>query len=221
MEEETNVDIEGTVTEETTPKTTDEETTEDSGDSTEESQDIDYEKELEALERPTRTELEKAQRALHFNAERLKELGGDPADVLKIKPVAKKEDVPDIDAKFERKFAERDAQALARNEAEFKLIMWYVDNKNLSIDEAHLLANKGRILRAADEAKRGNVQYGQPVNSKKVVVDTTPDRSPEEKAVLQRRGLSFNPKTKTWQGKYSEEYYDKDQRRWVSRKLTR
>lgn len=219
MEDENKVELEEAEAEETTLETQTEET-EDSEEETEETS-IDYKAELERVsqtkEKPT--ELEKAKKALYFNAERLKELGGDPADVLKIKPV-KTEEPDDIDSKLERKFIERDVQALVKNEDEYNLVMHYVD-KGLTVEDAHLLANKGRVLRSVEEAKRGNVRFGTLANEKKPIVQTVPDRSPEEKAVLQRRGLTFNPKTKTYQGKYTEEYYDQNTKSWMSRKLPR
>lgn len=219
MEDENKVEREEAEAEETTPETqeTDEESQEDSEES-----EIDYKAELERVQKPTEkpTELEKAKKALYFNAERLKELGGDPSEIIKPKPVVKTDEVEDIDSKLERKFIERDVQALVKNEDEYNLVMNYVD-KGLSVDDAHLLANKGKVLRSVEEAKRGNVRFGTIANEKKPIVQTVPDRSPEEKAVLQQRKLFFNPKTKTYQGKYTEEYYDQNTKSWISRKLPR
>lgn len=218
---EKNVELEDEAeAEETTLETHEEESEEETQES---SPDIDYKAELERVSKPqqTRTELEKAERALHFNAERFKELGGDPAEVLKIKPVVKKnEDPVDVDSKVERKFLERDVRAVVKNEDEYNLTMHYVD-KGLSVEDAHFLANKGRVLRSVEEAKRGQVRFGTAISEKKPIVQTVPDRSPAEVAVLQRRGLTFNPKTKTYQGKYTEEYYDQTTKSWTSRKLQR
>jgi hypothetical protein len=219
MEDENKEELETEdATEETSPEqqdTSEEEKTE---------EDIDYKKELEVLEtkQPSnRSEAEKASRALHFNAERAKELGLDPAEILGIKPAPKAEEV-DLSSTIDRKFAERDVRALARTDDEFKLIMWYIDNRNLSVEEAHLLANKGRILRAASEGRRANVQFANPSGTERRVTQTTvPTRSPEEQAVLQRRGMQFNPKTKTYQGKYYEEFYNPSTESWESRKLRR
>lgn len=210
------------VPEETTPETivaTPEE-------SEEEPENIDYEAELNRLkekepqkEKPS--ELEKAKKALYFNAERLKELGGDPEEILgKPKKKDVEPDTVDIDAKLERKFIERDVQAITESVAEYNLVMFYVD-KGLSIEDAHLLANKGKIKRAVDEAKRGNVAFGKVDNGTRIVTEIVPQRSATEQALLQRRGLAWNPKTKTWQGKFTEEYYDKETKTWKSRKLKR
>lgn len=182
---------------------------------------IDHKAKLDELERneKPRSEKEKAERALHFNAERLKELGGDPAEVLKLKSESREKE-GDVDSVVDRKFAERDARALARTEDEYKLIMWYVDNKKLSVAQAHLLANEGRVRRSAIEAQRAAVAFGKPpIQGKKITSPAVPNRSPEEVAVLKKRGLTFNPKTKTYQGKFTEEYFDATTKSWQSRKL--
>lgn len=220
MEDINNVEKEEVVVPaETTPEPATPATDNDS----DEPKDIDYEAELaklkekeEVKEKPS--ELEKAKKALYFNAERLKELGGDPEEILG-KP-KKKETTEDIDTKLERKFIERDVKAIVESDAEYNLVMHYVD-KGLSIEDAHMLANKGKIKRAVDEARRGNVVFGKEDNGTRIVTEVVPQRSATEQQLLQRRGLAWNPKTKTWQGKYTEEYYDKDSKTWKSRKLTR
>ena len=217
-----NVDDEEVVTEETTPETT-EETTEESDEESEESTNIDYEAELEkAKEKETSKEKpderEKARKALFFNAERAKELGIDPAEVLGIKPKVEKKGEIDIDTVVDKKFIERDVRSMCGSDAEYNLTMFYV-NKGLSPEDAHLLANKGKIKRAVDEAKRGNVTFGKADNGTRIVTEIVPKKSPEEVNLLARRGLTFNPKTKTYQGKYTEEYYDRDSKSWKSRKL--
>jgi hypothetical protein len=216
MEDENKEELE---TEEATEETSPEQL--DTSEEEETEEDIDYKKELETLEKekpPQRSEADKAKRALHFNAERAKELGLDPAEILGIKP--KVEGEVDIDSQMDRKFAERDARQMATSDDEFKLIMWYMDNRALSLEEAHLLANKGRIKRAISEGKRANVRFANPSGTERRVTQTTvPTRSPEEQAILTRRGMTFNPKTKTYQGKFYEEYWDGSE--WASRKLKR
>jgi hypothetical protein len=185
----------------------------------ESSKHIDFKKELEKVQEQPKSELEKAQRALHFNAERLKELGGDPADVLKLKKDENKDNV-DVSSAIKREFAERDARILAKSDDEYKLIMWYVDNKNVSIEEAHLLANKGRFVRSITEANRARVNYSKPdEGGRKITASEVPARSQEEINLLARRGMMFNSKTKTYQGKFYEEYYDSATKTWLSRKL--
>jgi hypothetical protein len=229
MEDEKKEELEEeTDTEEASPedqKIESEESEEGSEEAKEENKDIDFKKEFEELESKSKpkSELEKAQKALFFNAERLKELGGDPAEVLKIKPQEKQENGDDVKSLVSREFKERDARTLARgNEDLYKVIMWYVDNRKLDVDEAYLLANKGRIMRTVTEAKRAAVDYGKPDSGgRKIEKQTIPDRSPEDKAVLERRGLRFNPKTQSYQGKFTEEYYDTAEGTWKSRKLKR
>lgn len=176
-----------------------------------------YEEQLEKVQKRERSELDKAKRALHFNAERLKELGGDPADVLGVKPQKNN----DVESLLDKKFAERDARQMVKSESEFKLVMWYVENKGLSVEEAHLLANKDRFKRSIDEVKRANVVYSQAEGGKKVTKPKVPERTPEEVRLLASRGLNYNPKTQTYQGKYTEEYYNPETKNWESRKLPR
>ena len=186
-------------------------------------EDVDHAKELERLETltPPKSEREKAEKALHFNAERVKELGGDPATVLNFKPETP-ENANDPTAIIQREFKVRDARMKASSDEEFKHIMWYVDNRGLEVDEAHILANKGKIQRSVIEAKRGAVNFGRPEGGgRKVVSNEVPDRSEEEKRVLQDRGLRFNPKTKTYQGKIYEEYFDAESKSWQSRRIRR
>ena len=218
-EDEETADTE-TEAEETSPETKE---TADESDEEESEKDIDYKGELEKLEKSPekeRSEAEKAARALHFNAQRARELGIDVEEALGIKK--KKDEPDDVDSKLERKFAERDAQALAKTDDELKLIMWYVDNRNLSVDDAYVLANKGKIQRAISEGKRAQVRFaGVTGTERKAEQVSAPERSPEEQAVLQRRGMNFNAKTKTWQGKFYEEYWDGTDKMWKSRKLRR
>lgn len=208
-------DLDTTITPEETPETP--ETPE-----KEEGKDIDFEKELESLEsgdkKPERNELEKAKRSLHFNAERVKELGGDPSEILGKPKTDEKQG--DVDSIIDSKFAERDARARAKSESEFKVIMWYVKNKGLSVDDAHMLANKGKILRSTSEFRRSQVDYSKDAGSgQKILRDEIPARSAQEVALLNRRGMQYDPKTKTYRGKYTEEYFDQTQKKWLTRKI--
>ena len=97
--------------------------------------------------------------------------------------------------------------------------MWRVRNQGLSVEEAHLLANKGRYLKLESELKRADVKIGQGGGAGQKIVDTkAPVRSPEDVALLNRRGLKLNPKTQTYQGKHTEEYWDGE--KWATRKRT-
>ena len=211
-----------TVTEETSPETQTEVVTEGTDEETKETtEDIDFEKELENLEKEEEkpTELQKAERSLHFNAQRVKELGGDPHKIVKPETVETKGGT-DVESVVKQQFAERDARSLAKTDAEYKVIMHYVRNKGLSVSEAHLLANKGRIERFAAEVKRSNVATARSSGpGRKVETVQVPARSPEEIAVLTRRGFKINPKTGTYQAKIYEEYWNGSE--WASRKIKR
>lgn len=221
--------IEDTGTDETSHEDQTEETvTEEKSEETESKEtDIDYKKELDNLEsgQKPRSEIEKAERALHFNAERLKQLGGDPAKVLKFKVEDGSDgaETPDVSDTIQREFATRDVRALSRgNEDMFKLMMWYVDNRKCTPDEAYILANKGRLQRSIIEANRGKVEFGKPDGGgKKIVTEKVPTRSPEEVALLERRGYKFNPKTNTYQANIYEEYFDATDNLWKSRKIAK
>lgn len=179
-----------------------------------------YEKELAKKEgeKKPKDEAEKARRALFFNAKRAEELGVDPAEVLGIKP--KTEEGSDVNLVVKRHFDERDARSLSKSESEFKLIMWYVDNKGLSVEEAHLLANKGKIQRSAIEARRSVVEFGKPsFGGRKNDITDVPEHPGKD--ILERRGYKFNPKTKTYQATLYEEYFDQEEKVWKSRKISR
>lgn len=191
----------------------------------EDAKNIDFQKELDKVQKPEKSELEKAQKALHFNALRLVELGGDPADVLKLKKEDKKpaDDVQSVvQETLQKEMAMRDARALAKNEDHLKLIMHYVENNKLSVQEAYLLSVKGTLMRSIVEAKRANVEYAKPDSGgRKVDTVEVPERSQEETQLLERRGMRFNPKTKTYQGRFYEEYFDSNEKVWKSRKLVK
>ncbi len=222
IEKQEDIDETDTESEDTSTEIADEETEETEEESEESSQDIDYEKELAKVEgdkKPELSEADKAKRALFFNAQRAKELGVDVEEAIGIKKPKEASKEDDVDAKLERKFAERDAQAVAGSEAEFKLIMWYVDNRGLSVDDAYVLANKGKLQRAISEGKRSNVTFAKAGGERKVTKAVVPQRSPEEQQLLLNRGLKYNPKTQTYQGKFTEEYYDPTDKAWKSRNL--
>ena len=193
--------------------------------SEEEPTDIDHKKELEKLnekEPQTKSELEKAERSLHFNAERLKELGGDPADVLKLKPEEPQEAQDDPRLIVKQELAKDRLRSMCSSDDEYRHAEWYVDNKGLSVDEAYLLANRGKIERSVTEAKRANVAFSRGSSGgEKKPQTSVPEMPQDQQQILQRRGYSYNPKTKTWQAKYYEEYYDHTTKSWQSRKLQR
>ena len=183
--------------------------------------DIDYAKKLADVQKTQpRSELEKASYTLKKTAERLTEIGGDPAEVLNIKPpTPEPQDTPDVQSVVKREFAERDARAISRNDDEYALIMWYVDNKGLSVQEAHLLANKERFQRNVTEARRANPSVATPSAGTKVATSAIPMPSQERIALAEGRGLKFNPKTREFVGKHSREYWDPNEKTWKSQLL--
>lgn len=82
-----------------------------------------------------KTELEKAQRSLHFNAERVRELGGDPTAILKPDDVVVEEDDKPVTVgmlrKLQQEGAARSAIQLAeeiQTESERELVKWHLAN---------------------------------------------------------------------------------------------
>lgn len=183
-------------------------------------EDIDYTKELEALEETKKPQFSPQERAtfnLQKAAEKAKELGIDPASTLGIEgsPEAEyvtKKDLALRDAKVE-------ARRLSRSDGEFNLIMWYVENRGFSVDEAHLLANKGKLKRSVEEIARANeARPNQGSGAGERVPQKKETRQPAEtEARLAQRGLKWNPKTGTYQGQFTEEYFDGSS--WKSRKI--
>jgi hypothetical protein len=194
-------------------------------------QDIDFEKELEALEKgepepskkdeeqepPKRkSEEEKAGYTIRETIKRLKKLGKSDAEISKITGIdIKTEDDSDEEEGDEEKGyvtrdeldlrdADREAERLAKSAAEKKVIMWYVRNKRLSVTDAHLLANKGRIRRASEEMQRGNQRAANFSGGgrKKVVGDQIPKFSKQEMDLFKRRNMTWNPKSKRMEGQY-------------------
>ena len=202
-----------------------EKTTEDIEDETIEDKDIDHKKELEKLEEtqpPQRTEVEKAKFTFKKVAERLVELGEDPTDIVKPKEVKKVEtEETDIDSRFAqteaRLEAKMEAKRLAKTEDEAKHIMWYVENKGLSVADAHVLANKGRVMSAIDELKRSNVRVEQGSNSsgRKTVIEKTPELAQAQQQDLLRQGF-IKQKDGSWEGKKMRVVYNPATKGWDS-----
>ena len=162
-------------------------------------------------DKPKRTEKEKAEFALKSVASRVEELGGDPSKLIG----TPKEDTSQFVTK--RDFAKTEAKKVARSPKEFDAIMAWVD-KGLTVEEGHLLANKGRIKSTFAEIERGNVALKEATGAgeKKPVVDSP---APTETQLMQWRTakMVYDSVTKIAKGKHTEEYYDG--KAWVSRKI--
>jgi hypothetical protein len=188
----------------------------------EDSQDIDYSKELETLEeqhKPKRSEKEKAIFTAKNIAKRLKELDVDPSEIFETKKPKKEEpqedkeiSADDIEARIE---ARLEAKRLARSEDEAKLIMWYVENKGLSVSDAHVLANKGRVKTFIEEQKRGNVRTEQGSNASGRKTAIKHELPEAEQRKLIEQGFKKNADG-SFEGKKMKISYDTASRAWKS-----
>jgi len=187
----------------------------------EEEEDIDYSKELKKLneQKPVKSELDKALRSLHFNAERVKELGGDPSSVI-----APKEVKPDS-GEFVTKedMAEQYARTLASNDDELKVVMWQykhgiqrTGNIHEDVDNAHLLANRGKIKRSFEEIKRIEKPGEGGGAGQKISKPEVPELDKTDQLMLTKRGFKFNPQTKEWEAKHNVVRYDPAVKAWIS-----
>lgn len=197
--------------EEEAPEETPEETEEEES----EEQDIDFKKELEDLEGsqpPKRTQREKAIFTAKKIAEELEGMGVDSSEIFgkkttKKEAPAEEEDV--VGTRLNQFEARLEAKQLARSEDEVNVIMWYVVNKGLSVPDAHLLANKGRVQSFLGEQKRSNVRVAQGSNaSGRKPAAKTPELSPAEQADLKRQGF-VKQKDGSWEGKRMRVIFDR------------
>lgn len=210
--------------------------------------DIDFEKELEALapgqapaaQPDKRPELEKAEKALFFNAKRVKELGGDPGKVLAPvaappqPPAAPTPDAPETPAPAyvtEESLNKRDLAAeirkLSRTEAEYKVTAWHAENSIKAsgdpvkdAENAYLIAHKGRITRSFEEIRRAGFSRpapGAPPGRRAPVVAKAPELQPAEKVVMQRRGFALQPDG-SWESKRYHMRFDTAKKGWVTEK---
>lgn len=128
--------------------------------------------ELERVQKDPKKEREKAERSLHFNAQRVKELGGDPNAILGIK-VETEEDYEDEDSKpvtkgelrkmiagNATKTALQLADEIADN-TEKELVRYYLENRitpsgdsTQDFKDARRLVNSLRNERILEEASR-------------------------------------------------------------------
>lgn len=190
-----------------------------------ESQDVDHEKAVKDLEDnkgappeedtsddDRAKELKQATYTLNSTIKRIKDLGGDPSVILADdegdenpptppakKPVEKKEEyVTKLD------LARTEAEKLARSPGELKHIMWYVENKGLSVLDAHTLANKGKIAKAAKEVARADrvvpakAGSGAGQAQREVKIIKMPESQDKK---LQAAGLVFDQATNSYVGK--------------------
>lgn len=210
------------------------------GEEDEEDEDIDFEKELAAIENggtppapaappgKPKSELEKAERALHFNAKRLKELGGDPSKILGTPPTPPVATPPADGPSFATKedIAEQEAAKYARTDAERKVIMHryrtgIIKTGNVveDIQNAYLLAHKGRIVRSFEEIRRGAAVRPMaatlPGRKTPASAAKPPELSRNEQSIMRSRGFKNNPDG-SWESKRYTMRYDASKKAWVT-----
>jgi hypothetical protein len=185
---------EATVTTETHEETSVQE--EESKDTASEA-DIDFEKELERIEvKPQRTPEEIAAYNARKAIEKAKAMGVDTSKLVEVEHSEE-----DVDKLLDKKLAEREVRGMVKTDAEYKVVMHYV-NKGLSVDDAYILAHKGRLKQLGEEIERSKVKIsgGSPSGQrqKQVRVPTMNEKSAAE---LTRQGFKKNTDG-SWEGNH-------------------
>lgn len=200
--------------------------------------DIDFEKELQELggkgpSAKKSPELEKAERALFFTKKRVKELGGDP-DKVAVQPVvpapvaAPAPEGPKPEYITKDDLAETEVAKYARTEAERKVIMHHYrhsiqrsGNVISDIENAYMIAHKGRITRSFEEIRRATFSRpmggGAPGRKPPAQPNKAPALSASDMTVMKRRGFVMQPDG-SFEAKRYRVRYDKERRAWVTEK---
>lgn len=221
--------VDGAVVDDTTPP----------GEDEDDDKDIDFDAEAKALEeqRPpvpapaNSTELEKATRSLHFNAKRVRELGGDPTKV--IAPPANNEErapAPLDTSNFVTKDdkALEEARKLGRTDSEIAVIMHRYNNSIKKsgdpvkdIENAYMIAHKGRIQRSFAEIRRGSFARptpGTPPGRRPRAEDArTPELSSSDQQVLINRGF-VKQADGSWESKRYRMFYSTERKGFIEEK---
>lgn len=182
-------------------------------------EETDFKKEAEELEKKEeRTELEKAERSLHFNAERVRQLGGDPSKI--VHPTEKKEE----EFVTKEDFAQNYAGTITKSPEELKVVMWHYKNSikrtgniNEDINTAYLIAHKGKISRTFEEiqrAERPQRPSGGPGRSTEK--GKKQRQAQEQESVLRRRGFVFNEKTGEYEAKFNKVVFNPSTGQWIT-----
>lgn len=183
-----------------------------------EDKDIDYyTPDGQTEDKPQRSELEKAQFTAKSVINRIQELGGDPTELIATEKKVEKNTETDPQYATKHDIARMEARQLAKDEREVNAIMAWVD-RGLTVEDAHYMANKGRVKAVFDEMERGSAPKREATGAGQRKVAPT---APEPDETLQRQwaiaGLVYDPKTKTAKGKFTEEYWNG--KKWVSRRI--
>lgn len=203
-------------------------------------QDIDFGKELESLEnegapvtppaaspkaKTPEEERRQAEYTIKHAGKRLKELGGDPAAILADGEPAARAETPLDTSRFVTKedLAWQRAREMSRSEGEAKVIMWYVSNKNVSVEDAHILANKGRIRKTLSEMTRARdtvaSKGGGGAGQAEVAADKSEPAPLDADTVqkLRASGMMYDPTQKAYVGKRSKLQWNGTE--WVSQRI--
>ena len=156
-------------------------------------QDIDFDKEFADIEArsPKHTQKEKATFAFKKQADRIREMGVDPAEILDITPKKEEPENPANEAAriVLRTNAEERARAVAKSESEVKVIMHYYDLLG-NYDDAVWQAHKGRTKNAIEEMRRTPPAPSAPSGSgQKPVEKDIPSIPPEQAKRMAALGL--------------------------------
>jgi len=203
------------------------------GEEEEDEEDIDFEEELKNLQPPappapdSKKELEKAEKSLFFNAQQVKKLGGDPSKVLAGEaPIAPK---PVEGAEFVSRedFVETEFAKIAKSEAERKVLMHHykysiqkTGNLAADMENAYILANKGKIQRSFSEIRRGALARpapGSPPGRRAPAAQAVPALTADEQNTLKRRGYKQQPDG-SWKGKRYIQRFVQD-KGWIQEKI--
>lgn len=204
------------------------------------SEDTDFDKELEALEngsnntpapapKSTKSDLEKAIMTGKSIAKRIKSLGGDPTELISDvdhDPVPAPVERPDVDtSQFVTKsdFARQEASKLAKSPSELNLIMWWVTNKGMSVADAHFMANKNKIQKSIGEVNRINTTVpanpGGGAGQRQTDVAGAPVLPDVDRRRVEQSGMVYDPAKKAWVGKRVQLRYDDKLKDWVNEKI--
>jgi len=161
-------------------------------------------------EKPQRTEKEKAEFTLKSVAERLKDLGGDPTEIIG-------EKTSESQYVTKKEFTEAEVRKLARSENEVKAIMAWID-KGLSVEDAHLIANKGRVKATFSEMERANVRTKEATGAgQKKPAPKAPKPNDVQLMQWRKANMVYDPAQGMAKGKFTEEYWDGE--KWSSRRI--
>lgn len=197
--------------------------------------DAEFENELKALNgtivtppaRQERSEVDKATFSFKSQAKRLKELGVDPSTLIEDgAPAAPEPQVPPaVDtSNFVTKIdlAKTEASKLAKSPGELSVIMWWVTNKGMTVEDAHYMANKGKIQKKIGEVNRANSAVpsnGGGAGQAAAHVTDAPEISEADKKRLAASGMIYDPAKKAYVGKKMQYRFDDKTKVWVTERI--